>query len=86
MGTGMGFFATIIVGLIAGWVAERATRSNHGILTNLVIGVIGSVVGNYVAERLNISLFGWIDHIVAASLGAVATLFIYQMLFSKKSS
>jgi uncharacterized membrane protein YeaQ/YmgE (transglycosylase-associated protein family) len=33
------------VGLIAGWLAERITGRNHGLLTNLIVGIIGAFVG-----------------------------------------
>ena len=37
----MGFFAWIFVGLIAGWLAEQIAGREHGLVTNLVVGVIG---------------------------------------------
>ncbi len=38
---GVGLFAMIVIGLLAGWIAERITESRHGLITNLVVGVIG---------------------------------------------
>ena len=40
---GVGIIGTIIIGLLAGWLAERFTRSDHGLLTNLILGVVGAV-------------------------------------------
>ena len=40
--TGMGWLGAIVVGGIAGWLAELITRSNTGILVNVVLGVIGA--------------------------------------------
>ena len=42
---GMGFFAWIFVGLIAGWIAEQISGREHGLLTNLFVGVIGAILG-----------------------------------------
>lgn len=48
----MTLFACIIVGLIAGWLAERLMNRDHGLLTNLVVGVIGSLIGGFLVTRL----------------------------------
>jgi len=32
----VGFFTMIIIGAIAGWIAEKVTASDHGIFTNAV--------------------------------------------------
>lgn len=40
---GVGIIGTIIIGLLAGWLAERFTRSDHGLLTNLILGVVGAL-------------------------------------------
>ena len=36
--------AWIIVGIIAGWIAEKIMGRNDGLLMNLVIGVVGTSV------------------------------------------
>ena len=37
-----GVFGFIIIGLVAGYIAERLTESNHGLFTNLIVGLIGA--------------------------------------------
>jgi hypothetical protein len=37
---GVGFFMAIIVGALAGWLAEKLTRSDMGLLANNVMGII----------------------------------------------
>ena len=34
-----GFFMTLLIGAIAGWIAERVTASDHGLFTNIIVGV-----------------------------------------------
>ncbi len=46
---GVGFFSMLIIGLLAGWIAS-ASRINHGLLTNLLVGSRGSFVGGKLAE------------------------------------
>ena len=45
LGGGVGFFGTLFIGAIAGWIAEKLTKSSHGLLTNIVIGIAGAFVG-----------------------------------------
>jgi uncharacterized membrane protein YeaQ/YmgE (transglycosylase-associated protein family) len=65
------------VGLIAGWLAERITGRNHGLLTNLLVGVIGAFVGGF----LFTTVLGFryeagfnLPSIVVATVGAVVLL------------
>ncbi len=39
---GVGWLGAIIVGGIAGWIAERVTQSNMGILANILLGIVGA--------------------------------------------
>ena len=73
----MSILAWIVVGLIAGWLAERITGRNHGLLTNLIVGIIGAFVGGFLFS----SLLGFryeegfnLPSIVVATVGAVALL------------
>ena len=47
----MNIIACIVVGL-AGWIAERVTGRNHGLLTNLVVGIAGALVGGFLFSTL----------------------------------
>ena len=49
---GVGFFGMLIIGLTAGYIAEKVTASDHGLLTNLLVGIAGSFVGGTLALRL----------------------------------
>jgi uncharacterized membrane protein YeaQ/YmgE (transglycosylase-associated protein family) len=48
----MSIFAWIFVGLIAGWIAEQITGREHGLLTNLVVGVIGALLGSFLIDTI----------------------------------
>lgn len=56
---GVGFIGMLIIGIIAGWIAEKATSSNHGLLTNLLVGIAGSFVGGTLANVMNVQFYGW---------------------------
>lgn len=77
---GVGFFSLIIIGIIAGWVAERVTESSHGLLTNLLVGIAGAFVGDKLASLLNIPVFGFFRTLIAAIVGAIVLLWLWRML------
>lgn len=80
---GVGFFSMLIIGIIAGWVAERVTESDHGLLTNLLVGVLGSFVGGWLAQQLAIPVFGFFRTLVAAIVGAIILLWVWRAIRSR---
>jgi uncharacterized membrane protein YeaQ/YmgE (transglycosylase-associated protein family) len=81
MDDGVGFFSMIVIGLIAGYVAEKVTESNHGLFKNLLVGLIGSFVGGIVANLLGVGpQIGFIANLVVATLGAILFLFIWRTI------
>jgi uncharacterized membrane protein YeaQ/YmgE (transglycosylase-associated protein family) len=77
---GAGFFLTLIIGLIAGWIAEKVTSSNHGLFTNLLVGVCGAFVGNRLAEVMQIPVVGFWRGLLSASIGAIIILFVWRAI------
>jgi uncharacterized membrane protein YeaQ/YmgE (transglycosylase-associated protein family) len=75
---GYGFFATIFIGLLAGWIAERLTSSDHGLFTNMLVGIAGSFLGSRLAELLQIPIFGFMRTLTAAVVGAVVVIVIWN--------
>lgn len=77
---GVGWFMMIIIGLIAGWIAERVTESDHGLFSNLLFGLIGAFVGKYLAEMADIPVYGFVRTLIAAAVGAIIVLFLWRKL------
>jgi uncharacterized membrane protein YeaQ/YmgE (transglycosylase-associated protein family) len=77
---GVGFFTMLIIGLIAGWIAERVTSHDHGLLTNLVVGLAGAFIGGKLAEVLEIPVFGFWRTLFAAAIGAILLLFVWRVI------
>jgi len=46
---GVGFIGMLIIGILAGYIAEKVTSSDHGLLPNLLVGIAGSFVGGTLA-------------------------------------
>ena len=68
----------LLIGAIAGWIAERVTESRHSIFTNILVGIAGSFVGGVLAGILNIPVFGFFRTLVAATIGAILILFVWH--------
>lgn len=84
----MSFLAWIGVGIIAGWLAERIAGRNHGLLTNLFVGVIGAFIGGFIFS----TLLGFrydegfnLPSIVVATIGAVVLLAVFGGLRSRRT-
>lgn len=77
---GVGFFMMLLIGALAGWIAERVTASNHGILTNIIVGVAGAFIGGKLAEVADIAVFGFWRTLVSAVIGAVILLFVWRAI------
>ena len=81
----MGIVSWIVVGLIAGWLANQMMRGGRGnAATDIVVGIIGALVGGFLAGQL----FGVpnavnginVGSIVVAFLGAVVAIAIVRAL------
>jgi uncharacterized membrane protein YeaQ/YmgE (transglycosylase-associated protein family) len=77
---GVGFIGMLIIGIVAGYIAEKATASDHGLLTNLLVGIAGSFVGGNLATVLNVEFYGWLGNLIVASIGAILILWIWRAL------
>jgi uncharacterized membrane protein YeaQ/YmgE (transglycosylase-associated protein family) len=74
--SGVGIIGAIIIGILAGWLAEKIMKRDHGLLTNLIVGLVGSLLGAFVAGMLGMGANGWIGSLVVSTLGAVILLFL----------
>jgi uncharacterized membrane protein YeaQ/YmgE (transglycosylase-associated protein family) len=69
--TGIGWVASIIIGGIAGWIAEKLTSSNMGLIVNVVLGMIGAALAAWLFNLLGIQLkAGWLSYLIAGVVGA----------------
>jgi uncharacterized membrane protein YeaQ/YmgE (transglycosylase-associated protein family) len=76
----VGFFMMLVIGALAGWIAERITKSDHGLFTNIVVGIAGAFVGGKLAEVLQIPVFGFWRTLVAAIVGASLLIALWRMI------
>lgn len=82
----MGWIIALIVGGVAGWLASLLMNrdASMGILLNIVVGCIGSVVGNWIAGPL-LGMSGSVQEfsitgLIVAVIGAVVLLGIVNLI------
>ncbi|MCP1316125.1 GlsB/YeaQ/YmgE family stress response membrane protein, partial [Halomonas sp. 707D7] len=52
----MGFFAWLIIGGLAGWIAGNIMRGGgFGIIANIGVGIVGAVIGGFLFSLLGLS-------------------------------
>jgi uncharacterized membrane protein YeaQ/YmgE (transglycosylase-associated protein family) len=81
---GVGWIGWIVIGIIAGWIAERAMNRRHGLFTNFLVGVIGASIGGALAQTLGLQVEpGWLGSLIVATVGAIVLLFLLGLVFRK---
>lgn len=82
---GVGFFGSIVIGLVAGYIAERVTASRHGLITNLIVGVIGALVGGFLGGLIQIEpAVGFWRNLAVATFGAIVFLWVWQLIRGRR--
>jgi uncharacterized membrane protein YeaQ/YmgE (transglycosylase-associated protein family) len=85
LGGGVGWIGTLLIGALAGWIAEKVMKADHGLLVNIIVGIIGSYIGAFLANALGIQLgelfSGWfLGNLIVAAIGAIVLLFIVKLV------
>jgi len=81
----------LIIGAVAGWLAGIVMkgRKGYGILGNIIVGCIGSLIGGFLFDLLGIRLSlgiryeGLITSLITAFTGAIILLLIINWLKKK---
>jgi uncharacterized membrane protein YeaQ/YmgE (transglycosylase-associated protein family) len=68
--------AAIIIGIAAGWIAEQVMGRRHGLITNLIVGVVGAFLGAFVANAMGIAFAGFWGSLIVSAVGAILLLAI----------
>lgn len=85
LGGGVGWIGTLFIGALAGIIADTVMKSNHGLLMNIVIGIVGSYIGAFLANALGIQLgeifSGWFwGNLIVAAIGAVVLIWALRLV------
>ena len=72
----MSIIGWIIIGAIAGFLAEKIMKRDHGLLTNIVVGIVGGVIGGWLLSLVGLGSGGWIWTLITAVIGACLLLWV----------
>lgn len=84
----MSFIAWIVVGAIAGFLANLVMGSGEGLIMMVILGIVGAVAGGYVAQ--NVLKLGSvtginIESIVIATIGAIVVVLLARLLSGRRT-
>jgi uncharacterized membrane protein YeaQ/YmgE (transglycosylase-associated protein family) len=91
LGGGVGILGTILIGGIAGWIAEKVTSSDMGLLMNIVTGIVGSFIGAFLANLLGLRLTelfqGWfLGNLIVSAVGAIVLLLVIKAIRGRSAA
>ena len=71
----MDFLWFLLIGVAAGWLASQIMKGGgSGLVTDLIMGVIGSILGGFLFGLLGHSAEGAIGSLVTATVGAIVLI------------
>jgi uncharacterized membrane protein YeaQ/YmgE (transglycosylase-associated protein family) len=76
-----GIIGTIVVGIIAGWLAGIITKTDRGVLGDLVLGVLGGFLFGLIFGAWGDGSI-WLE-IVGATIGAIVLVVIKNMILGR---
>jgi uncharacterized membrane protein YeaQ/YmgE (transglycosylase-associated protein family) len=79
---GVGWIAALLIGGVAGWLAEKVTRSNMGLITNIILGVIGAGIASWLFGLFGVRLqAGWLGFLISGFVGACLLILATRMFY-----
>jgi uncharacterized membrane protein YeaQ/YmgE (transglycosylase-associated protein family) len=84
----MGLLSWIVLGAIAGYVANLIAGGGEGVVMTIVVGIVGGLLGGFIAT--NLFHIGTVDgfniqNVLIAIAGAVAVLYAWHALKSRRT-
>lgn len=73
---GVGFIGAILMGGLAGWLAERFMKSRMSLVLNIILGIVGAMLASAILGLAGVSFAGWFGYLIAGFIGACALIWI----------
>lgn len=84
----MGIVSWIVLGAIAGFLANMVVGGREGVIGTVILGIVGAVVGGYIAAAVfhkgDVTGVN-VESIVISVLGAIIVLFVYRALTKSRA-
>ncbi len=85
----MGIIAWIVLGAIAGFIANQIMGTREGLIMMVLLGIVGAVVGGFIAGTLlhvaDVTGLN-IESLIVAIFGAVVVIFVWQRLGARRTA
>jgi uncharacterized membrane protein YeaQ/YmgE (transglycosylase-associated protein family) len=85
----MGILAWIVLGLIAGIIAERVTGERTGVILAAVVGIVGALLGGFLAKAVfhvhSLNSFFNASTWVTAILGSIVLLLAVRLVSGRRA-
>ncbi len=84
----MSILIWVLIGLISGWLADFITGSGGGIITDLIVGVLGSLVGGAIVIFLQTNKLDFtkaftdfqVSSVIVSTFGAIVLLVLLRII------
>jgi uncharacterized membrane protein YeaQ/YmgE (transglycosylase-associated protein family) len=85
----MGIIAWIVLGAVAGFIANLIMGSHDGLVMMVVLGIVGAVVGGFIAGTVlgiaDVTGFN-LESLLVAVFGAIVVIFVARAVLSRGAS
>lgn len=82
---GIGWIAAIVIGGVAGWLAEQFMKSDMGLFMNILLGIVGAAIASAVLSWLGVILVGWIGYLIAGFIGACILIWVGRLVKRRRA-
>jgi uncharacterized membrane protein YeaQ/YmgE (transglycosylase-associated protein family) len=88
------FLVWIVVSGFAGFVASKLiNKSGSGLFLDILLGIVGGFVGGFIVNHVPVlsglggrgGMGGFVVEVIVAIAGAMLIIFVYDMLFRRKT-
>ena len=82
----MGWVAWLIVGAVAGWLASRVMRTGQGLLTDILLGIVGAFIGGFLFNQFGtVGVTGFnVWSIFVAFVGSIVLLMVIRLFSGRR--
>ena len=76
-----GLIWTLVIGLIAGWLAGKVMKGRgYGVLMDIVLGIVGGMIGRFVFGMLGLASWNVVGSIIVSFVGALILIWLVRQL------
>jgi uncharacterized membrane protein YeaQ/YmgE (transglycosylase-associated protein family) len=83
----MGIVTWIVLGAIAGFLANLLVGGREGLIGTIILGIVGAIVGGWLAGillKLKDPTGINVESIVVSVIGAIVVLFVYRAVVGRR--